>query len=247
MIVCGASAYAREIDFSKFREIADEVGAYLFVDMAHIAGLVAAGLHMSPVPYADFVASTTHKTLRGPRGGIIMCKEQYAKALDRALFPGSQGGPLMHVIAGKAQCFYEALDPSFKEYAKQIILNIKALAKTLEDGGIRLVSGGSDNHLLLCDLTNIGVTGKEAEVLLDKVCITCNKNAIPNDPLKPAVTSGIRLGSAAMTTRGFKEVEFIKTGELILKVLKNKDNEVVLNEVRKEVIELTDRFPYQPY
>ena len=162
MIVCGASAYAREIDFSKFREIADEVGAYLFVDMAHIAGLVAAGLHMSPVPYADFVASTTHKTLRGPRGGIIMCKEQYAKALDRALFPGSQGGPLMHVIAGKAQCFYEALDPSFKEYAKQIILNIKALAKTLEDGGIRLVSGGSDNHLLLCDLTNIGVTGKEA-------------------------------------------------------------------------------------
>lgn len=247
MIVCGASAYAREIDFSKFREIADEVGAYLFVDMAHIAGLVAAGLHMSPVPYADFVASTTHKTLRGPRGGIIMCKEQYAKALDRALFPGSQGGPLMHVIAGKAQCFYEALDPSFKEYAKQIILNIKALAKTLEDGGIRLVSGGSDNHLLLCDLTNIGVTGKEAEVLLDKVCITCNKNAIPNDPLKPAVTSGIRLGSAAMTTRGFKEAEFIKTGELILKVLKNKDNEVVLNEVRKEVIELTDRFPYQPY
>ena len=244
MIVCGASAYAREIDFSKFREIADEVGAYLFVDMAHIAGLVAAGLHMSPVPYADFVASTTHKTLRGPRGGIIMCKEQYAKALDRALFPGSQGGPLMHVIAGKAQCFYEALDPSFKEYAKQIILNIKALAKTLEDGGIRLVSGGSDNHLLLCDLTNIGVTGKEAEVLLDKVCITCNKNAIPNDPLKPAVTSGIRLGSAAMTTRGFKEAEFIKTGELILKVLKNKDNEVVLNEVRKEVI---DRFPYQPY
>lgn len=247
MIVCGASAYAREIDFSKFREIADEVGAYLFVDMAHIAGLVAAGLHMSPVPYADFVSSTTHKTLRGPRGGIIMCKEQYAKALDRALFPGSQGGPLMHVIAGKAQCFYEALDPSFKEYAKQIILNIKALAKTLEDGGIRLVSGGSDNHLLLCDLTNIGVTGKEAEVLLDKVCITCNKNAIPNDPLKPAVTSGIRLGSAAMTTRGFKEAEFIKTGELILKVLKNKDNEVVLNEVRKEVIELTDRFPYQPY
>lgn len=247
MIVCGASAYAREIDFSKFREIADEVGAYLFVDMAHIAGLVAAGLHMSPVPYADFVASTTHKTLRGPRGGIIMCKEQYAKALDRALFPGSQGGPLMHVIAGKAQCFYEALDPSFKEYAKQIILNIKALAKTLEDGGIRLVSGGSDNHLLLCDLTGIGVTGKEAEVLLDKVCITCNKNAIPNDPLKPAVTSGIRLGSAAMTTRGFKEAEFIKTGELILKVLKNKDNEVVLNEVRKEVIELTDRFPYQPY
>lgn len=247
MIVCGASTYAREIDFSKFREIADEVGAYLFVDMAHIAGLVAAGLHMSPVPYADFVASTTHKTLRGPRGGIIMCKEQYAKALDRALFPGSQGGPLMHVIAGKAQCFYEALDPSFKEYAKQIILNIKALAKTLEDGGIRLVSGGSDNHLLLCDLTNIGVTGKEAEVLLDKVCITCNKNAIPNDPLKPAVTSGIRLGSAAMTTRGFKEAEFIKTGELILKVLKNKDNEVVLNEVRKEVIELTDRFPYQPY
>lgn len=247
MIVCGASAYAREIDFSKFREIADEVGAYLFVDMAHIAGLVAAGLHMSPVPYADFVTSTTHKTLRGPRGGIIMCKEQYAKALDRALFPGSQGGPLMHVIAGKAQCFYEALDPSFREYAKQIILNIKALAKTLEDGGIRLVSGGSDNHLLLCDLTNIGVTGKEAEVLLDKVCITCNKNAIPNDPLKPAVTSGIRLGSAAMTTRGFKEAEFIKTGELILKVLKNKDNEAILDEVRKEVIELTDRFPYQPY
>ena len=210
MIVCGASAYARTIDFKRFRAIADEVGAYLMVDMAHIAGLVAAGVHPSPVPYADFETSTTHKTLRGPRGGIILCKKEYAKQVDKALFPGSQGGPLMHVIAGKAQCFAEALTPEFAMYQTSVVKNAKALAKTLEAGGLRLVSGGTDNHLVLVDLTNINVTGKEAELLLDEVGITCNKNAIPYDPLKPMVTSGIRLGTAAMTTRGFNEKEFIK-------------------------------------
>lgn len=247
MIVCGASAYARVIDFKRFREIADEVGAYLMVDMAHIAGLVAAGVHPSPVPYADFVTSTTHKTLRGPRGGIILCKKAYAKQIDKALFPGSQGGPLMHVIAGKAQCFAEALTPEFAKYQAQVVKNAKALAKTLEDGGLRLVSGGTDNHLVLVDLTNINVTGKEAELLLDEVGITCNKNAIPYDPLKPMVTSGIRLGTAAMTTRGFKEDEFIKVGELILQILKNKDDGDIKEEVRNEVARLTDQYPYKPY
>ena len=247
MIVCGASAYARTIDFKRFRAIADEVGAYLMVDMAHIAGLVAAGVHPSPVPYADFVTSTTHKTLRGPRGGIILCKKEYAKQVDKALFPGSQGGPLMHVIAGKAQCFAEALTPEFAMYQTSVVKNAKALAKTLEAGGLRLVSGGTDNHLVLVDLTNINVTGKEAELLLDEVGITCNKNAIPYDPLKPMVTSGIRLGTAAMTTRGFNEKEFIKVGELILLTLKNKDNADIKTEVRNEVLKLTAKYPYNPY
>ncbi len=242
MIVAGASAYPRVIDFAKFREIADEVGAYLTVDMAHIAGLVAAGKHPSPVPYADFVTSTTHKTLRGPRGGLILCKEKYAKALDRALFPGMQGGPLMHVIAGKAQCFYEALQPEFKEYAGKVVENASVLASALEEGGLRIVSGGTDNHLLLVDLTNFGVTGKEAETVLDAVNITCNKNAIPFDPQKPGITSGIRLGSAAMTTRGFGEKEFRKVAEWILRALRNKDDEAALEEIRSEVLALTSQY-----
>ncbi|MBR2802144.1 MAG: serine hydroxymethyltransferase [Erysipelotrichaceae bacterium] len=243
MIVAGASAYPREIDFAAFRKIADEVGAYLIVDMAHIAGLVAAGEHMSPVPYADFVTSTTHKTLRGPRGGIILCKEQYAKALDRAVFPGMQGGPLMHIIAAKAQCFYEALQPAYKEYMHQVKVNASVLAKTLQEGGLRIVSGGTDNHLLLVDLTAFGISGKQAETVLDEVHITCNKNAIPFDPLKPAVTSGIRLGTPAMTTRGFREKEFRKVGELILRVLADPENEETKKNVTEEVLELTSRYP----
>jgi len=242
MIVAGASAYPRTIDFKKFREIADEVGAYLMVDMAHIAGLVAAGEHPSPVPYADVVTSTTHKTLRGPRGGIIICKEEYAKQVDKALFPGIQGGPLMHIIAGKAQCFYEALQPEFKEYIKQVKLNTNVLGESLKENGLRLVSGGSDNHLLLVDLTNFGITGRQAEEALDEVNITCNKNSIPNDPLKALQTSGIRLGSPAMTTRGFKEAEFKQVANLMVRVLKNIDDETVKQEVKKEVLALTSRF-----
>ncbi len=247
MIVAGASAYPRIIDFEKFRQIADSVGAYLMVDMAHIAGLVAAGLHPSPVPYADFVTSTTHKTLRGPRGGIILCKEKYAKALDKTLFPGMQGGPLMHVIAGKAQCFYEALDPSFKEYMAQVVKNAKVMADRFAENGLRVVTGGTDNHLLLLDLTNYQISGKEAEVLLDEVNITCNKNTIPNDPLKANVTSGIRIGTAAMTTRGFKENEFIQTADLVSAVLAHPQDEKIKAKVKAAVGELTDRFPYQPY
>ena len=243
MIVAGASAYPREINFAAFRKIADEVGAYLTVDMAHIAGLVAAGEHMSPVPYADFVTSTTHKTLRGPRGGIILCKEQYAKALDRAVFPGMQGGPLMHIIAAKAQCFYEALQPAYKEYMHQVKVNVSVLAETLQEGGLRIVSGGTDNHLLLVDLTAFGISGKQAETVLDEVHITCNKNAIPFDPLKPAVTSGIRLGTPAMTTRGFREEEFRRVGDLILRVLADPENEETKKNVTEEVLELTSRYP----
>ncbi|MBQ1447936.1 MAG: serine hydroxymethyltransferase, partial [Erysipelotrichaceae bacterium] len=239
MIVCGASAYPRFIDFKRFREIADEVGAYLMVDMAHIAGLVAAGLHPSPVPYADFVTSTTHKTLRGPRGGIILCKQEYAKKLDRAVFPGIQGGPLEHIIAGKAQCFYEALQPEFKVYQQQVLDNIQVLGAELVNGGLRLVSGGSDNHLLLVDLSNLNISGKTAETVLDEVCITVNKNAIPNDPLKATLTSGIRLGTAAMTTRGFKEEEFKKVAGFILAVLKNPEDEALKADIKKQVIELT--------
>lgn len=247
MIVAGASAYARAIDFKRFRAIADEIGAYLFVDMAHIAGLCATGYHMSPIPYADVVTSTTHKTLRGPRGGIILCKEKYAKAIDKSLFPGSQGGPLMHVIAGKAQCFYEDLKPSYKQYILQVIKNAKALGEVLTDGGLRLVSGGTDNHLLLVDLQNLHVTGKEAEILLDEVAITCNKNTIPSDPQKANVTSGIRLGTPAMTTRGFKEAEFRKVGEMILEVLRHPQDIRVIESVKKEVKKMTDAFPYLPY
>ncbi len=243
LIVAGASAYPRIIDFKKFREIADEVGAYLMVDMAHIAGLVAAGLHPSPVPYCDFVTSTTHKTLRGPRGGIVLCKEQYAKELDKHLFPGIQGGPLMHVVAGKAVCFGEALKPEFKEYAKQVVVNCKVLSDTLQEEGFRIVSGGTDNHLILVDVMSMGVTGKEAEKLLDEVCITCNKNSIPFDTQKPFVTSGIRLGSAAMTTRGFKEEEFKQLGLWISRTIKNKDNPEELEKIREEVLACTKKYP----
>ena len=243
LIVAGASAYPRIIDFKKFREIADEVGAYLMVDMAHIAGLVAAGLHPSPVPYCDFVTSTTHKTLRGPRGGIVLCKEQYAKELDKHLFPGIQGGPLMHVVAGKAVCFGEALKPEFKEYAKQVVVNCKVLSDTLKEEGFRIVSGGTDNHLILVDVMSMGVTGKEAEKLLDEVCITCNKNSIPFDTQKPFVTSGIRLGSAAMTTRGFKEEEFKQLGLWISRTIKNKDNPEELEKIKEEVLECTKNYP----
>lgn len=244
LIVAGASAYPRIIDFKKFREIADEAGAYLMVDMAHIAGLVAAGLHPSPVPYADFVTSTTHKTLRGPRGGIILCKEKYAALLDKKIFPGMQGGPLMHIIAAKGVCFEEALQPSFKEYAKQVIENCNVLADTLKEKGFRIVSGGSDNHLLLVDVMgSIGMTGKEAEHVLDEVGITCNKNTIPFDEQKPFVTSGIRLGTAAMTTRGFKEEEFRKVGEWIADALAHANDETYLTKIREEVYATTVKYP----
>lgn len=243
LIVAGASAYPRIIDFQKFREIADEVGAYLMVDMAHIAGLVAAGLHPNPVPYADFVTTTTHKTLRGPRGGMILCKEKYAALLDKKVFPGMQGGPLMHIIAAKAVCFEEALQPEFKTYAKQVIENCRVLADTLKEEGFHIVSDGSDNHLLLVDVKgSIVMTGKRAEYLLDEAGITCNKNTIPFDEEKPFVTSGIRLGSAAMTTRGFKEEQFKQVGKWIAKVLKE-DNEKVCHEVREEVRALTKQYP----
>ena len=243
LIVCGASAYSREIDFRKFREIADEVGAYLLCDMAHIAGLVAAGLHMSPIPYCDFVTSTTHKTLRGPRGGVIFCKEKYAKDLDRVVFPGIQGGPLMHVIAGKAQCFYEAMQDDFKEYAQNIIKNAKALASSLEEEGFRLVTGGTDNHLLLVDVkSTFNMTGKEAEVILDSINITANKNAIPFDTEKPFKTSGIRLGTAAMTTRGFNEDDFRRVGKIIDSALSNPD-ESNLELLREEVVQMALSHP----
>ena len=215
LILAGASAYPRKIDFKKFREIADKIGAYFMVDMAHIAGLVCAGEHESPVPYADFVTSTTHKTLRGPRSGLILCKEQYAKALDKTIFPGIQGGPLEHVIAGKAVCFKEAMQPEFKQYAHQVVLNARKLAEELVKRDFNLVSGGTDNHLMLIDLRSKGLTGKEATLLLDDVNITVNKNAVPNDPEKPMVTSGIRIGTPAVTTRGLKEEDMVKLAEAI--------------------------------
>ena len=241
MIIAGASAYSREIDFKKFKDIALEVGAYLMVDMAHIAGLVATGFHMSPIPYADIITSTTHKTLRGPRGGMILTnREDIIKKINKVVFPGVQGGPLMHVIAAKAQCFYEALQPEFKEYQLQVIKNIKTLEKVLKEEGIRLVSNGTDNHLLLLDVKNsVGITGKKAEEVLDKINITVNKNTIPNDLESPMVTSGIRIGSPAMTTRGFKEEEFAILGKIICKCLKNYDNEEVLKQLKEEVLELT--------
>ena len=244
LIVAGASAYPRIIDFAKFREIADTCGAYLMVDMAHIAGLVAAGLHPNPVPYCDFVTSTTHKTLRGPRGGIILCKEKYAALLDKKVFPGMQGGPLMHIIAAKAVCFNEVLQPEFKEYAKQIIDNCKVLSDTLKEEGFRIVTGGTDNHLILVDVMgSISVSGKECEKILDEVCITCNKNTIPFDTQKPFVTSGIRLGTAAMTTRGFKEAEFKQVALWISRALKNKENAEELAKIRDEVRSLTVNYP----
>lgn len=245
MIIAGASAYSRIIDFKKFREIADEVGAYLMVDMAHIAGLVAAGLHPSPIPYADVVTSTTHKTLRGPRGGIILTNnEEIIKKINKIIFPGIQGGPLMHVIGAKAQCFYEALQPSFKEYQTQVLKNIIALSDTLKEEGFRIVSGGTDNHLILVDVKgSIGITGKEAETILDKINITVNKNTIPYDTESPFKTSGIRLGSPAMTTRGLTEIDFKQVGKIISKALKNKDNEEILNDLQKEVLDLTSKYP----
>ena len=245
MIIAGASAYSRIIDFKRFREIADKCGAYLMVDMAHIAGLVAAGLHPNPMEYADVVTSTTHKTLRGPRGGIIMTNdEELAKKIDKTVFPGIQGGPLMHVIGAKAQCFYEALQPEFKEYQKQVIKNTQTLSDTLISNGFRVVSNGTDNHLILVDVkSKAGITGKLAEQVLDSIHITVNKNTIPNDTEKPFVTSGIRLGSPAMTTRGFKEKEFIKVGNIISKALMNCDNREILDELSKEVLELTHEFP----
>ena len=226
MIIAGASAYSRIIDFKRFREIADSVGAYLMVDMAHIAGLVAAGLHPNPVEYADVVTSTTHKTLRGPRGGIILTNsEEIIKKINKTIFPGIQGGPLMHVIAAKAQSFSEALDPSFKTYQEQVLKNIKALSKSLEENGFRIVSGGTDNHLILVDVTSSTLTGKEAEKLLDEINITVNKNTIPYDKASPMITSGIRIGSPAMTTRGLKEAEFYEIGNIISDALLKKDTE----------------------
>ena len=245
MIIAGASAYSRIIDFKKFKEIADKCGAYLMVDMAHIAGLVAAGLHPNPLPYADVVTSTTHKTLRGPRGGIIMTNSaELAKKIDKMVFPGIQGGPLMHVIAAKAQCFYEALQPEFKEYARKVIKNTKVLADTLKKEGFEIVSGGTDNHLFLLNVkSGSDLTGKAAEELLDKVNITVNKNMIPNDLEKPFITSGIRLGAAAMTTRGLGEEDFITIGHLIAKTLRNYQNQEMLEEIKKEIINLTEKYP----
>lgn len=243
LIVAGASAYPRIIDFAKFRAIADEVGAYLMVDMAHIAGLVAAGLHPSPVPYCDFVTTTTHKTLRGPRGGMILCKQQYAQLLDKHIFPGIQGGPLMHIIAAKAVCFYEALQPAFKDYQAQVIKNCNVMAETLKAEGFRLVSDGTDNHLCLVDVMgSIGMSGKQAEAYLDEAGITCNKNTIPFDSEKPFITSGIRLGSAAMTTRGFKEEEFKQVALWISEVLKHPE-EARIQKVHEAVIAMTKQYP----
>ena len=241
IIVAGASAYPRAIDFKKFRAIADEVGAYLMVDMAHIAGLVAAGLHESPVPYADVVTTTTHKTLRGPRGGLILCKKNLAKAIDKAIFPGTQGGPLEHIIAAKAVCFGEALRPEFKEYQAQIVKNAAALADALKENGLKLVSDGTDNHLMLIDLRGTGVTGKELEQRLDAVHITANKNMIPGDPESPFVTSGLRVGTPAATTRGFKEEEMKEIASLIAKTVFDYENSAA--EVAEKVAALCEKFP----
>ena len=245
MIVAGASAYSRAIDFTKFRDIAHEVGAYLFVDMAHISGLVAAGLHQNPVLYADVVSSTTHKTLRGPRGGLILTNsEEIIKKINKTIFPGIQGGPLMHVIAAKAECFYEALQPEFKTYQEQVIKNAKVLAKTLEEEGFKIISGGTDNHLMLVDVkSTLGITGKCAEETLDKINITVNKNTIPSETESPSKASGIRLGSPAMTTRGLKEDDFASIGHIIAKALRNKDNETILKELQKEVLTITKKYP----
>ena len=241
MIVAGASAYPRAIDFAKFSEIAKEVGAYLMVDMAHIAGLVAAGVHQNPVEYADIVTTTTHKTLRGPRGGMILCREQYAKAIDKAIFPGTQGGPLMHTIAGKAVCFGEALKPEFKAYGKQIIANAAAMAEEFDARGVKMVSGGTDNHLILLDLRDTGITGKELERRLDDVYITANKNTIPNEPLSPFVTSGVRLGTPAVTTRGLVEKDMKKIAEYISLAITDFDNSA--DAIRAGVTELLEAYP----
>ena len=241
MIVAGASAYPRVIDFPKLREIADEVGALLMVDMAHIAGLVAAGEHPSPVPFADFVTTTTHKTLRGPRGGMILCREEYAKAIDKAIFPGTQGGPLEHVIAGKAVCFGEALKEDFRTYQHQIILNAKAMEKTFREEGVRMVSGGTDNHLLLLDFTGTEMTGKQMENLLEAANITVNKNTVPNETRSPFVTSGIRVGTPAATSRGLKEAEFAKVAGWIAQVLR--EGEAAVPEIKKQVEAMMANYP----
>ncbi len=243
LMVAGASAYPREIQFDRFKEIADEVGALLMVDMAHIAGLVAAGVHQSPVPYADYVTTTTHKTLRGPRGGLVLTREQNAKDLDRAVFPGVQGGPLMHVIAGKAVAFQEALQPEFKEYQRQIVRNAQALAQALLSRGFKLVSGGTDNHLMLVDLRDKGITGKEASALLESVGVTVNKNTVPYETASAFVTSGIRIGTPAVTTRGMGEAEMEEIGDIIATALQHR-NEATLSGVRRRVAALTERFPF---
>ena len=245
MIIAGASAYPRKIDFKRFREIADKVGAYLMVDMAHIAGLVAAGLHQNPCKYADVVTSTTHKTLRGPRGGIILTNdEEIIKKINKTIFPGIQGGPLMHVIGGKAECFYEALQPEFKKYQEQVIKNIQAMAEVFKKKGVKLISGGTDNHLILVDVYNsFGITGKDAESLLDKIHITLNKNTIPNETLSPMKASGVRIGSPAMTTRGLKEKDFEEIANIIYKVLTNPNDKKVLKEEKQKVLELTKKYP----
>lgn len=239
MIVAGASAYSRIIDFKKLKEIADEIKAYLMVDMAHIAGLVAAGLHPSPVPYADFVTTTTHKTLRGPRGGMIICKQEFGKAIDKSIFPGIQGGPLMHIIAAKAVAFLEALKPEFKEYQKRVVDNADILATSLKEYGFRIVSGGTDNHLMLVDLQNIGITGKEAEKMLDEIKVTVNKNTIPFDPQNPFITSGIRIGTPAVTTRGMGLLEMKSIAKIIYTILQKKN----IEEARNMVVEITSKFP----
>lgn len=245
LVIAGSSAYSKKIDFEEFRRIADEVGAYLMVDMAHIAGLVAAGVHMNPVPFADVVTSTTHKTLRGPRGGIILTNnEEISKKVNKTVFPGIQGGPLMHVIAAKAQCFSEALEPDFKEYAINVLKNAKAMAEEFKRLGVKVVSGGTDNHLMLIDVNkSFGLTGKEAETILDGINVTVNKNMIPFDKLKPNLTSGLRLGSAAMTTRGLNEEDFKLITQSIVEVLRNKGNEKVLNSNKSKILELTKKHP----
>lgn len=243
LLLAGASAYPRQFDFARLREIADSVGAYLVMDMAHIAGLIAAGLHPDPVPYCDAVTTTTHKTLRGPRAGLILCKEEHAKAVDKAVFPGMQGGPLMHIIAAKAVAFQEALQPGFKEYQQAIIDNAQALAQTLVEGGLRLVSGGTDNHLMMVDLRQANITGQEGETVLHKAGITTNKNLIPYDPKPPRVTSGVRLGTPAVTTRGFRPTEMKIVGQAILNTVFNAQDEAMLSEVRQVTAELCARFP----
>ena len=243
LIICGASNYSKIIDFKKFREIADEVGAVLLADIAHIAGLVAGGVHPSPAGYAQIVTTTTHKTLRGPRGGIIMCDEQYAAAIDKAVFPGIQGGPLEHIIAGKAVALKEALSPEFKEYAKQIVKNAAALAQGLLDAGMDIVGGMTENHLMTLDLRKTGKTGKDMANVLERVGITANKNTVPNDPQSPFVTSGIRLGAAAMTTRGFVEEDMREVARIIAEAIKNSDNEEVLAELKKASLKLCEKYP----
>ena len=244
MIISGASAYSRIIDWKRIREICDEVGAYMFVDMAHIGGLVAAGVHPSPVPYADVVTTTTHKTLRGPRGALILCKEELARKIDSAIFPGTQGGPLMHVIAGKAVCLKEAMSPAFVEYQRQVVKNAAALSDTLQAGGMRIVSGGTDNHLLLADVTSLGVTGRDVQEMLDRAHITANKNTIPFETLPPHLASGVRFGSPAATTRSMKEPEMQKIGQLILRLIR--EGEDAVPAVRGEVISLCEQFPLYP-